>query len=350
MKRIYNRNMYTKKDAGAAFMLALLAPQFFGSIIVALLMSLTVFSGLGDNILSNPFVLVGLTLVSQLSFLLVYYLYNLAGRFNHKKANKIRFNIGYRNLLLAILIGVVTLFGFQYLVGFVDYLLSLTNYTPSALPLPLDTLPWLFANIVILAVVPAICEELIFRGIIFNGLKQYGVKTAVIGSALLFALIHGNIQQTLYPIIFGVVLAIITLKTNSLIPAIAAHFTNNAIVLTVNYLFSSEGQAVQTSYTPLDYLIVFGSAIVATIAIFILVKLFKTPQKEEPLALTEKEKEKLIERTINNQPIPNEEAWENIITKSNDLMALENAKKGANVHLWIGVAIGLFLWTINLFM
>lgn len=87
------------------------------------------------------------------------------------------------------------------------------------------------------AVIAPIVEELIFRGLIFQGFrKNYNEFIAVFMSALLFALFHLNPWQFPATFILGLLLGWIMLRTNSLILSILGHSINNSIVLiTVTY-------------------------------------------------------------------------------------------------------------------
>ena len=60
----------------------------------------------------------------------------------------------------------------------------------------------LWLNLVVIALLPAVVEEFIFRGLIFNGYKRRNPLMAIILSALLFGFIHMNINQCLFLFIF----------------------------------------------------------------------------------------------------------------------------------------------------
>ena len=77
------------------------------------------------------------------------------------------------------------------------------------------------------AIVPAISEELLFRGLILVALLPYGKKTAILGSSVMFAIMHQNIGQIVYTFGMGIVLALIVVKTQSVWGAIILHFLNN---------------------------------------------------------------------------------------------------------------------------
>ncbi len=84
--------------------------------------------------------------------------------------------------------------------------------------------------LLLMAVLPAICEELAFRGYILSGLNSNGrTRRAIIISSLLFGFAHGVVQQSLIATVFGVVLGYIAIQTGSLLPCIAFHATHNAL-------------------------------------------------------------------------------------------------------------------------
>ena len=86
----------------------------------------------------------------------------------------------------------------------------------------------LVAELVYVALVPALVEEIAFRGIVLGMLRKHADGLAVILSALLFGLFHGNVIQLPFATCFGLAAGYITLRTGSLIPAILLHFINNA--------------------------------------------------------------------------------------------------------------------------
>ena len=77
-------------------------------------------------------------------------------------------------------------------------------------------------------IIAPIIEEVIFRGIILNGmLKRYNPSTAIIISSLLFALIHGNLHQGINAFLLALIIGCIYYKTHSLYLTIYCHFFNN---------------------------------------------------------------------------------------------------------------------------
>lgn len=87
------------------------------------------------------------------------------------------------------------------------------------------------------AVIAPIIEELIFRGLILQGLRRnYNAVTAVLVSALMFSLFHLNPWQMPATFVLGVLLGWLMIRTNSILLAILGHSLNNFMVLiTVTY-------------------------------------------------------------------------------------------------------------------
>lgn len=92
--------------------------------------------------------------------------------------------------------------------------------------------PNMWAILLVLAVLPAVCEELAFRGFILSGLQRLGRPgTTIAISAILFGITHGLLQQSIVATFTGVILGLLALKTGSLLPCIVYHATHNAITL-----------------------------------------------------------------------------------------------------------------------
>ncbi len=98
----------------------------------------------------------------------------------------------------------------------------------------------LWSVILFLAVVPAICEELAFRGFIFGGLlKQNGVVRAILVSSLFFGMSHGVLQQTITATLMGLVIGIIAWRSGGVLCGIAFHVTHNALTMWLSRAASS---------------------------------------------------------------------------------------------------------------
>lgn len=86
--------------------------------------------------------------------------------------------------------------------------------------------------IVLMAMTPAVCEELAVRGFVLSGLRHMGYKwRAIVLSALFFGLIHGILQQSINAFFVGIVLGYLAVQSGSIWPCMVFHFTNNSLML-----------------------------------------------------------------------------------------------------------------------
>jgi membrane protease YdiL (CAAX protease family) len=90
-----------------------------------------------------------------------------------------------------------------------------------------------FANAVVVCVLAPITEELTFRGLGFSLLRPLGAAAAVLLTALAFGLAHGLVDALPVLFAFGVGLAYIRLRQDSVVPGMVLHGLFNAIALAV---------------------------------------------------------------------------------------------------------------------
>lgn len=84
-------------------------------------------------------------------------------------------------------------------------------------------------TVVSTALIPALCEEFAMRCCTLGVLKKYGKAFAVIAVSVVFGLLHGNIIQFVFAFLVGLILGYITVRTNSVIPAVLIHAFNNGL-------------------------------------------------------------------------------------------------------------------------
>lgn len=88
---------------------------------------------------------------------------------------------------------------------------------------------WMF---VALALSPGICEELFFRGAILSGLRRdLPAWRSVFWQALLFGAVHASIYRFAPTATLGALLAMLTLRSRSLIPAMVLHISYNGLLV-----------------------------------------------------------------------------------------------------------------------
>lgn len=163
------------------------------------------------------------------SFTLAAWFYHLGRR--QEQVEPIRFtpNLPSNSLLIvfagvacALSLSLVNSIVAEYL-GFVD-------------PLPIFNLPDEFSgdhaivlHFIAIAIVPAFCEEILFRGVVLSNLMPYGKASAIVISSVLFGLMHGNAKQFLYATAAGIIMGCVYVMTESIWCSILIHFINNTI-------------------------------------------------------------------------------------------------------------------------
>jgi sodium transport system permease protein len=86
--------------------------------------------------------------------------------------------------------------------------------------------------LLVLGLLPALCEELAFRGfILFGLLRRFRPWTAIFLSSFLFSLYQMNVFQSVPHFVFGCILAFLVLRTGSVLPAMVFHLVYNILVL-----------------------------------------------------------------------------------------------------------------------
>ena len=146
--------------------------------------------------------------------------------------------------------------------------------------------PVLFAiQIIHIALIPAILEELLARHIILTELVPYGRGFAVMVSALMFSLMHMNPIQMPFAFISGLAMAYTTVATGSVIPTFFLHFINNALSIILTFLPSFTDE--KTTYIT-DIVITFAIMIAGAAAgiYLLLVKRKKKAKEEEQTEVT----------------------------------------------------------------
>jgi len=133
-----------------------------------------------------------------------------------------------------------------FMIGFVIVTSETDNLLNYILPMP-DIFRNLFETlmakqifiiaIIVIGIIPALTEELFFRGLILDGLKNnYSKRKAILISAFLFGIIHLNPWQFYSGFIIGLISAWVCIETNSILLCIYIHFFNNVLyTITVKY-------------------------------------------------------------------------------------------------------------------
>lgn len=122
-------------------------------------------------------------------------------------------------------------------------MVSFIDFSPLLESDPLDTPVKVLMAFISVAVVPAVCEEFLYRGCVLSNLLPYGKTTAIIGSALLFSLMHGNFVQFFYTFIAGLVLGTVYVETGSIWISTFIHLFNNFYSVIQQVVYEQGGKS-----------------------------------------------------------------------------------------------------------
>ena len=137
-------------------------------------------------------------------------------------------------------------------------------------------------------------EELVFRGIVFNGYKNDGnTLGAIVLSALVFAFMHMNFNQAGYAFVIGIALAFVMIATNSIWASIIMHVIINAqsvcTMYLTEYLLPGSLQADAATMTREDLLMTIGiygviAAVTTVLATCLLIFIAEREGQKEELS------------------------------------------------------------------
>lgn len=168
------------------------------------------------------------TIVNQGAFVLAVLAF---GAIAHKpllQECKINRKLHMKQILIIPAIVLVGIMAFLPLAqGFVELVYIITKKEPSV-NIGIGTQWWeILISIVLVSVLPAIGEEVLFRGGVARGLKRKNYLFAIIMSGLMFSIFHGSAAQTVHQFFIGMVFAYLYFVTGSLLASMLAHLLNN---------------------------------------------------------------------------------------------------------------------------
>ena len=89
----------------------------------------------------------------------------------------------------------------------------------------------LLVDLAVLAVAPALCEELLFRGALLEAWRPWGRALAALLSALAFGAFHLSVHKFVPTALLGLAAAAVALRAGSVLPAMVVHLVNNSLVV-----------------------------------------------------------------------------------------------------------------------
>ncbi len=135
------------------------------------------------------------------------------------------------NIVSSVFVTLMSVFGFKL--------------TSPDVPMPEGSAGFLL-SFVRVVVVAAMAEELAIRGYVMGNLRKYGDLFAISVSAVIFAVMHGNLIQSPFALMAGFTIGYFTVKTGTLWTGIIIHGINNFVSLSLSYIIELKGQGTGT--------------------------------------------------------------------------------------------------------
>ncbi|MDR3618708.1 MAG: ABC transporter permease subunit [Paludisphaera borealis] len=117
----------------------------------------------------------------------------------------------------------------------VTWLFPLSSALKESLGKVMEHAPNVWVSVLVFALIPAVCEEVAFRGFVLSGLERHRrTRSAIFLSALMFGFLHvllSLFQQLFNATLLGVFLGLLAVRSRSLLPGIVFHALNNGFAV-----------------------------------------------------------------------------------------------------------------------
>lgn len=122
--------------------------------------------------------------------------------------------------------------------AFINFLSDTFGYSPVVAELPSFTPLNYSLTVFCVCVLPALFEEVAFRGALLSGLNGVSPIYSALITGFMFSLFHMNPAQTPYQFVVGFVFALLSIDSGSIFPSASAHFLNNFIIVNSGYFLA----------------------------------------------------------------------------------------------------------------
>ncbi len=164
-----------------------------------------------------------------------------------KKENPLKLirlqKISALSVILSIFVGIIC-----YPIAILMNMISMLFVENAMTDVVADVMPFgIVAGVALLALLPAVVEETLFRGVIYNSYSKRRPLAGVFLSALLFGLMHMNFNQLPYAIILGIIMALMMEACDTILAPMIIHFSVNATSTVLNYLIQANTTTVEAN-------------------------------------------------------------------------------------------------------
>lgn len=194
-------------------------------------------------------------------------------------------------ILIAFLLAVVS----QPIIVLIDVVIQSLIGGGGQMQMPMGQSYGIWMSLFVIALTPAICEEVLMRGAVLSGHRNVKLWKAAILNGVLFGLFHNNFGQLFYATAFGIILTFVVVLTDSIYPSIIMHFIMNGLSVLMDFYPNSTYVKFTTWYeSNLAILIPIGIVSLAAV-VGLLIWLKK-------ISVAKEEQEPIIEETDEQLP------------------------------------------------
>lgn len=353
---MFNKNNYTTKDSAMMFLFTVIAVFCFSIFMSNLIGVISGLTQVDINIVASYKWVNYLNMfLSAVIFLLVFIIYNFVKKKDVFTAGKLKIKFDFKICISVVFLSVIIMLACVNPTGLFNHIFSLINSqdVPNTLGFTIDNFGSFLLVVFLLAFLPAVCEELVFRGVIYNGLRQkFSTLLSVLISAGLFTLIHFSIYKTFYQFILGVMLALLVHYTGNIIYSMIYHFVNNFTIILINYISPNKPLFEFATWGAKEIVLTIVFLLLAAILAYLFFRILKS--------YTFKHKNYFNIQTTTKplgEVITDDESLEkeNIDTKKlseydKKLIINQNTKGLADTGwLFVGFIIAIIIWSFNSF-
>ena len=158
----------------------------------------------------------------------------------------------------------------------------------------------LVLGLIFTAILPAICEENLHRGMLLSNTSGLGMKNSILLTGLMFGLLHLNIEQFFYATLIGFFLGFVCYVSGSIYPCMIIHFMNNGISVLLSYLtasgtlhggFFTQLNTILANNVVVGFVVMFITILVLVILLVVLTRLLLKVSFEDSI----REKQKVMQ-------------------------------------------------------
>lgn len=210
----------------------------------------------------------------QVGFICTVLIYSAVRKYDLVCVAKIKGKLNAVQIVILPFIAIATILVFLPLANAWTAFLDVIGYRGAGVAMPAySNVGIYFLSLLLMAVLPAIGEELLIRGSLFPALSTRNVWFGILMSALMFSLMHANPLQTVHQFGLGIVLALVVAISGSLWASVIVHFVNNFISITLT-AYLPQVDAIYEKLGYFNWLTGFASVVVGLVLLVVLLYAF----------------------------------------------------------------------------